>query len=59
MSDCGIGEEGSKALAAALPMGLKKLVYDRNKPGDEGAEALAACIAACPELEELTLHPER
>ena len=48
MSDNSIGDDGARALAAALPQvpGLKELDVSNNNIGTDGEDALRAAAAA-------------
>jgi len=53
-----VGEEGARALAAALPRcpALRKLHLSYNRLGEGGARALAEALPQCPALEQLELN---
>jgi uncharacterized protein (TIGR02996 family) len=59
LGDNGLSSEGVRALAAAAPPGLRYLQLDGNRPGEDGARALAAGFAglATLSLMECALAP--
>ena len=53
-----IGDEGCKALAAALPQcpPITSINLDGNNIGDEGCKALAAALPQCPSITSIDLR---
>jgi hypothetical protein len=56
--DCGIGDEGASALAAALPgcSRLASLCLGENSIGHKGAAAVAASLSGCSALTAFSLN---